>query len=161
MVQDIGSGVKEMKIDWKHLATTTGYKSLKAAYIHDVEEAVKQKRPLREKEEFLRLFRWVIGRAKHYSYRTGISIESILNEWEEDRGYWWLNFYQPGKQPKLHSKSIKPMGINGIRAYYKKNSLGCDDSQAVKNRVSSFIQHEQREASTKKKGRWSSDRKNR
>ena len=28
-----------MKIDWKYVATTEGYKSLKAAYVHDVQSS--------------------------------------------------------------------------------------------------------------------------
>lgn len=105
---------------WKHLATTTGYKSLKAAYVHDLQEAAKRERPLRGKAEFLRKLQWVINRAKHYAYHTGKSIESILNEWEAKRSYWWLNYYQECNQPKFHSGAWKPMKIKGTRKYYKK-----------------------------------------
>lgn len=96
-----------MKIDWKHLATTTGYKSLKKAYIHDVKDAAKQKHPMRRKAEFIRHFQWVIGRASHYAHHTGKSIEYVLDGWEFKRDYWWLNYYQDCKQPKFHSKSLK------------------------------------------------------
>ena len=106
-------------IDWKHLATTTGYKSLKVAYVNDVQKAAKQKHPMRRKSEFLHKFQWVINRAKHYAHNTGKSIDIILNEWEEKRDYWWLNYYQDCRQPKFHSNSKKPMGINGIRKHYK------------------------------------------
>lgn len=101
-----------MPIDWKHLATTTGYKSLKAAYIRDVQGSRRQKHPLRRKAEFLRKFQWVISRAKHYAYHTGESIESILNSWEEKRNYWWLNYYQECNQPKFHSYSIETKRAN-------------------------------------------------
>jgi hypothetical protein len=99
-----------MKIDWKHVATTPGYKSLKAAYIRDVQEAETYRnrfgrRPMREKEEFLHKFIWVIARAKHYAYKYERPIESILDHWEEKRTYWWLNFYQDCNQPKKKSVS--------------------------------------------------------
>lgn len=92
-------------INWKHVAKSPGYKSLKAAYIHDVERAGRDKRPMRRKEEFLRKFNWVIGRATHYAYYSGVRIEVILNEWEANRNYWWLNYYQDCNQPKLR-KSV-------------------------------------------------------
>lgn len=99
---------KTAQINWKHLATTKGYKSLKAAYIHDVRDAVARKqkfgRAMRDKAEFLKLFNWVINRAKHYSHHTGKPIDIILNEWEEKRTYWWLNFYQDCRQPKFRIK---------------------------------------------------------
>ncbi len=94
-----------MYINWKYLATTPGYRSLKAAYIHDVKKSAKSDRPLRGKIEFLKLFNWVICRAKHYSYRMQIPIEQVLNNWEKDRTYWWLNYYQDARQSKL-SKSV-------------------------------------------------------
>jgi len=97
-----------MRIDWKYLATTDGYKSLKAAYVRDVQKSAKFKRPMRDKVEFLTQFRWVIGRAKHYAHHTGRSMESILNEWEENRAYWWLNYYQDCRQPKFHSGARLP-----------------------------------------------------
>ena len=56
---------KQLKIDWKHLATTPGYKSLKAAYIKDVEKSERYRHkhgcaPMRDKAEFLEHFNWVI-----------------------------------------------------------------------------------------------------
>jgi len=94
-----------MKIDWKYLASTPGYISLKAAYIRDVKESTEHPRPMRNKAEFLHHFIWVIGRAKHYSHHLKIPIEDILNKWEACRDYWWLNYYQNSRQPKFHTHS--------------------------------------------------------
>jgi len=44
----------------------------------------------------------VIDRAKHYSHVTDVPIVNILNAWEKHRGYWYMNYYQDGNQPKLH-----------------------------------------------------------
>ena len=148
-----------MKIDWKHVATTPGYVSLKAAYTHDVREAARKKHQMRKKAEFLKLFNWVINRAKHYAYHVGVPIDSILNDWEENRSYWWLNYYQEGKQPKFHSKAKKPIGIKGIRNSYK--SCSFYGPVQVKHRVNDFIKNEHKNSSTKKKKRWSTERKKR
>ena len=110
-----------MQIDWKYLATTKGYQSLKAAYISDVQEATKDSHPMRKKEELLRHFQWVINRAKHYAHHTGEPMQVILKRWEEKRSYWWLNYYQDCSQPKFTSKSIKQMSVNGIRKQYRNN----------------------------------------
>jgi hypothetical protein len=144
-----------MKIDWKHLATTPGYKSLKAAYVKDVQEAAKQKSPMRKKDEFLRQFNWIINRAKHYSYQTGKSIETILNEWEEVRQGWWFGYYQNSRQPKFHSNSIKNKGIRGVCKYYKNC---CFSAPRAVQRARQRIAVEKRKQS-QKKSRWSMARK--
>jgi len=142
-----------MKIDWKHLATTEGYKSLKAAYVKDVQEASTQKHPMRDKKEFLKRFNWVINRAKHHAHVKGLSISTILDFWEKSRGYsWWFGYYQNGQHPRLHKEKLKPMGINGFRKSCK-IAWYCTNKD-VKNRVNDFIQHEHKENSTKKKKRW-------
>ena len=55
-----------MKINWKHLAATPGYKSLKAAMIHDIQNDINDgrrlnRKPFRDKHEFRKLFHWVIN----------------------------------------------------------------------------------------------------
>jgi hypothetical protein len=140
-----------MKINWKHLATTTGYKSLKKACFDDI------KRNYRSKKEVLQKFRWVIARAKHYVHHTGKSIESILNEWEEKRDYWWINYYQDGRQPKFHSNCIKKSGINSIRKYYKniRNYTPVEANRAIRHEIARITK-------TKKlKPRWPMARKKR
>ena len=100
-----------MKIDWKAVAQSPGYRSLKAAYTHDTQKAGQHTRPMRDKAEFYSKFQWVIGRAKHYAERQGRSLEDVLNDWEAKRNYWWLNYYQEGQQPKLpsgKSRNVRP-----------------------------------------------------
>ena len=92
-----------MKIDWKYIATTPGYKSLKAAYIKDVMGNQRYERPMRNKAEFLRHFKWVIGRALHYAHIFGLPLDFILDSWEDNRTYWWLNYYQESRQPKQYT----------------------------------------------------------
>lgn len=115
-----------MKINWKSFATSSGYKSLKTAYIHDVKKASEAHSPMRDKQEFLRKFRWVIDRAKHYAQRLNKPIEEVLNEWESKRNYWWINYYQECSQPKILSNkahNVKPMGaITYAKLHLNKNN---------------------------------------
>lgn len=118
-----------MKIDWKHLASTAGYKSLMAAVTKDVQSASRRRErgniPMRDKKEFMTKFRWAICRATHYSQHTGKPVHKILTEWESKRDYWWLNFYSDHNLPKLSkNNSLKPLGIRGARKYYHKGHFG-------------------------------------
>ena len=87
-----------MNIDWKIVSQSNGYKSLKAAYEQDVQNAHKTSqsgcRPMRDKKEFREKFDWVIARAIHYAYHKQTTVDVILNQWESGRDYWWLNYYQ-------------------------------------------------------------------
>lgn len=81
-----------MKVNWKHLATTSGYRSLKAALIKDL-----QSQRSRSKKEYYDLFYKVIGNAISHAHHTGQPVESFLDEWEANRSYWWVNYYSNHK----------------------------------------------------------------
>lgn len=51
-------------------------------------------------------FKWIIDRAKHYEARLGIPWMEILNSWEEDRNYWYMNYYQDSNQPLIESDNV-------------------------------------------------------
>lgn len=111
-----------MDIDWKVVSQSDGYKSLKAAYERDVQNAHKDaqrgNRPMRNKQEFRKLFDWVIARATHYAYHKQTTVDVILNQWEAGRDYWWLNYYQECRQPWLvKSEHVKR---RTVRNCYKK-----------------------------------------
>lgn len=101
-----------MKVDWKVVAASPGYTSLKEAYKHDLFKKYRNKKQLLDK------FNWVICRAKHYSYHTGMSLEDVLNMWENKRTYWWIGYYSNQNQPKL-SSSLRPQGFRGAIKYYR------------------------------------------
>lgn len=46
-------------------------------------------------------FKWIMDRAAHYAQHTGIPADQILKEWEEQRSYWYMNYYQDCNQPLL------------------------------------------------------------
>ena len=148
-----------MQIDWKHLATTPGYKSLKAAYIDDVLESERYRhrydcKPMRDKAEFLKHFNWVINRAKHYAEFTGKPIHIILNEWEANRTYWWLNYYQSCNQPKLFNKctSVQPRGSRGAIKYCKAEARRYKAPEKASGWIASHLKNERKRGG--KKARW-------
>ena len=141
-----------MKIDWKYVATTEGYKSLKAAYAHDVYKKNRSKKELREH------FKWVIGRAIHYAHHENTTIDNILDNWEAKRTMWWFGYYQDGRQSKHTSGVLCRMGINGIRKLYKNDGFRrCPINR--KARVFCHIMSVQKISSTKSPKRWTTKRK--
>jgi hypothetical protein len=52
-------------------------------------------------------FRWVIDRAMHYAQKTGIPVDEILNAWEGNRDYWYMNYYQDSNQPKIEDGEVR------------------------------------------------------
>lgn len=47
-------------------------------------------------------YAWIIERAKHYAEACGLDYLSVLETWEEDRSYWYMNYYQDCNQPKIN-----------------------------------------------------------
>ena len=90
------SGQAIGKLNWKVISASEGYRSLKRAYVKDVQESHRCKaRGGRSKSEFREAFKNAIGMAMKYSNRWGLSVERVLLHWEEVRaGQWWLAFYQ-------------------------------------------------------------------
>jgi hypothetical protein len=44
-------------------------------------------------------YKWVLDRATLYDERTGKTMDEIIELWERDRSYWYMNYYQDNKQP--------------------------------------------------------------
>ena len=82
-----------------------------------------------------------MGRAQHYAIRKGMTMGAVLNEWEEKRKQWWVGYYDNYSQRKLHSNSLQPMGLKGIRKSHK----DCHylDAQSRKHRICRDIQFAQ------------------
>ena len=51
-------------------------------------------------------YKWVLERAIHYAEKSGKTQEEILGIWENDRSWWYMNYYQDRNQPLLESENI-------------------------------------------------------
>lgn len=143
-----------MKIDWKHLATTTGYKSIKAAYIKDITWKWGTK-----KDVAIDYFNKIIGKAKSHAHHTGRSIEQVLNEWEEKRDSALSSFYSDFHMPKARAKdSLNRQGIKGGRKY---NAKWNRDPEIRKHANCTMINRINKAASKKSKPRWDTSYKKR
>lgn len=77
-----------------------GYKKLLAA----VELDEKGRPNARDYRETLN---WAVERAKHYAEVTGLDAADILDQWEQNRKYWYVGYYQDSNQPKLDPSKVK------------------------------------------------------
>lgn len=71
--------------------------------IESLQEAIKKDDKEFEADE---KYQWILERAKHYSEKTGMSVEEVIEVWENDRSYWYQNYYQDCNQPLLDSAKI-------------------------------------------------------
>lgn len=100
------------KLNWKVISASPGYRSLKAAYVKDVQGAqnvVRRKfHAGRKKQDYRRIFKEVIGFVMKYSSKWGVSFVEILNHWEQIRGpVWWLGFYQESTLARNKPASVR------------------------------------------------------
>lgn len=140
-----------MKIDWKALAKTEGYISLKEAY------AVSLLREFRwrtnypaEKRQLHRKFMQAIGKVKSEASILGISMKVVINSWELQRAkekHGWDSFYGPHHRKISNSGVLKPLGIRGLKKHYKRMN---NDPARIRDRIIS----EAVGASNKKPHRW-------
>lgn len=139
-----------MVYDWKAISQSPGYKSLKAAYMQDIQK----KR--RNKQECRHLFRRVIGLAKNHSVRTGKSVEDILTAWEAERDYWWVNFYSAFRRQKLPSG--KPSNVHNMSVATYLKTLPPEARRKTRERDKAYEVKRRREAAGKP-ARWTAGRK--
>ena len=77
----------------------TGYEKLKKEVERDIEEG--------QGKRCMDKFNWIIERAKHYGEKLGLNWDDVLNSWEEDRKYWYMNYYQECNQPMLKGDNVR------------------------------------------------------
>ncbi len=77
-----------------------GYKSLLSA----VEQSEKD---WPNTHDYRGKFAWAIQRANHYAEKTGLDASEILNMWEKNRDYWFMNYYQESNQPEIKGDKVR------------------------------------------------------
>lgn len=50
-------------------------------------------------------YKWVIERAEYYASLAGTTKERVLEAWERNRTYWYMNYYQDCNFPKADEKT--------------------------------------------------------
>ena len=110
-----------MDINWKEVAKSPGYISMKAAVADEAKRVAKWGR--KPDSRYAESFRFAIGRAIHHACKRGVTLDVILNEWEEKRDYNFISFYSDHHLPKIHSNTRKPWGIRATIKEIRKNKF--------------------------------------
>lgn len=151
-----------MKTDWKVVAQSPGYQSLKQSYQQTQKYSARFKDNSSELTRQTKQFHWIIYRAKHYAYHLNTSIEDVLNGWEANRTYNWRSYYSDHRFPKLGKTAltVKPMQMLN---YFRKDPYYKNHPKSKKERVFKEILKQQRQDSKRvgDKARWTAERKKR
>lgn len=71
-------------------------------------------------------FKWVIDRAKQYGEKMGVPWEQVLDSWEADRNYWYMNYYQECNQPSIVSENVRVFDtVDDLLAAVGKKGFRC------------------------------------
>lgn len=98
------------------MINSKGYLSLVSSVKHDTDEngGIFNPNGCEEKcqgsncfHQYCDKFKWIIDRAKYYSEVLEIDAITILDKWETDRNYWYMNYYQESNQPSLEGRNIR------------------------------------------------------
>jgi len=102
-----------------------GYKKLRAA----VDDDHKRQSGFHDYEK---KFAWVLDRAKHYAEKTGLTQIDILNSWEKQRTYWYMNYYQDCNQPEIEGGSVRVFDtLDDLRAAIGRQGFRCPACDGV------------------------------
>ncbi|MDD5511083.1 MAG: hypothetical protein PHI12_09780 [Dehalococcoidales bacterium] len=50
---------------------------------------------------------WVIERVKYYADKMGVDAADLLDAWEKQRNYWYMNYYQDCNQPLIDEGKVR------------------------------------------------------
>lgn len=77
-----------------------GYESLTASYRYWAE------REPGHKDEWKQKYEWALERAQQYADHLGVTRDEVLAAWEQERDYWYVNYYQESNQPDLTRRNV-------------------------------------------------------
>lgn len=49
--------------------------------------------------------KWIIERAQQYADTIGVTRDEVIDAWENNRDYWYMNYYQECNQPSLNGSN--------------------------------------------------------
>lgn len=104
-----------------------GYKKLHAAILADTRSG-------RSEQERMRILDFAVDRAGHYEEKTGIPAGEILTAWEGRRNYWYMNYYQEAKQPRIEGDSVRVFNtVEDFHASVGEGGFRCPHCNGVSN----------------------------
>ena len=87
------------KEDLIELKKCKGYQTLSKAVEQDIARN-------QEDTRFTEKLNWVIERVLYYAEKLNLSSSELLDKWEEERDYWYMNYYQDYNMPKIEGDNV-------------------------------------------------------
>lgn len=144
-----------MKVDWKAVAKSEGYRSLKYALLGP------ERHKRMNREAYFKTFKRVIALAKNHACRRGVTIDVVLDEWEYDRNYNAHSYYNGISKiftEKQLKNKAKPLSIEkSIQRYW----WGDNTTKLPRIRELRTREAMTRREQSGKKQRWSAAKKRR
>lgn len=50
---------------------------------------------------------WVVSQATHYAEVLGVESWQVLEAWEKERSYWYMNYYQEANMPTIKADRVR------------------------------------------------------
>jgi len=148
-----------MKIDWKKVAKSPAYISMKACVAEEAKRCAKWKQ--KPDSRYQEAFNFAMNRAKHYAHHLNKTFIEVLEIWEAKRTYNFMNYYSDHNLPKFHSNRKENWGLRrnlkSIKSdgFYKKNKRRKADR--IKQIIGYFQSRNPKR--TGRKARWTIHRK--
>lgn len=120
-----------------------GYLKLKEKVLYDIQERDKKidcsfnpngcnQEKCKCYHRYCDKFKWVTDRAKHYSEKTKLSIEDILNSWMDNCSYWYMNYFQDCNQPLLDNEDVYVFdNLDSFQKSAKKSEYRCPSCKGI------------------------------
>jgi len=70
-------------------------------------EAVRKDEQRDKTHDYRAKLQWVVDQARHYAEKTGLTACEILDAWEKERDYWYMNYYQESNQPTIKDGAVR------------------------------------------------------
>lgn len=91
----------------QELVNCEGYKKLKHDVLYDYAKDDDYQNGKRSFHNYAETFEFAINKAMHYAEKTEIKASDILDSWERDRSYWYMNYYQEANQPEIKTENVR------------------------------------------------------
>ena len=89
------------------ITQSEGYKTLRAAVDRDYAKDRGYQDGRRPFHDYEAKLNWAVERARHYGEALSMEPAKVLNAWEKDRSYWYMNYYQELNQPRIDASHVR------------------------------------------------------
>ena len=116
----------------QELVNCEGYIKLKHDVLYDYAKDDNYQNGKNSFHNYAKTFEFAINKAMHYSENTGIKASDILDSWERDRSYWYMNYYQECNMPEIKGNNVRVFdNADEFRKSVGKSGFRCPNCDGI------------------------------